>query len=223
MLDDLPAFLPTVLAVMALTFIPFLAVMATAFTKISIVLMLLRNALGVQQAPSGLVINSIALTLTIFILVPVGDEIARKIQTDDLALRDWDSALRLFDVVRASLVGYLERFTNDREMVFFMDAARKIWPESLHSYINDKNLFLMLPAHVVSEITRAFEIGFLLFLPFVVIDMVVSNILLAMGAMMVPPMLVSLPIKILLFVAVDGWARLLHALVLSYAVPISGG
>ncbi|MGL6209793.1 MAG: type III secretion system export apparatus subunit SctR [Paracoccaceae bacterium] len=223
MLDDLPAFLPTILAVMGLAFIPFLAVMATSFTKISIVLMLLRNALGVQQAPSGLVLNSIALTLTIFILVPVGDEIAREIQSNDLALRDWDSAMRLFDVVRSSMVSYLERFTSPREMAFFMDAARHIWPETLHPYINDKNIFLMLPAHVVSEITRAFEIGFLLFLPFVVIDMVVSNILLAMGAMMVPPMLVSLPIKILLFVAVDGWARLLHALVLSYAPIAVGG
>ncbi len=215
--EDIPAFLPTVLAIMGLTFIPFLAVMATAFTKISIVLLLVRNALGVQQAPSGMVINAIALTLTAFILVPVGEAIATKIQVEKLALTDWDSTLAIYNIVTDAFVEYLTRFTNDRELSFFMDAARKIWPAKIHHYIHDQNIFLLLPAHVTSEITRAFEIGFMLFLPFVVIDMVVSNILLAMGAMMVPPMLISLPIKILLFVAVDGWARLLHALVLSYA------
>ncbi|MDC0659474.1 type III secretion system export apparatus subunit SctR [Leisingera sp. SS27] len=216
MSEDLPAIIPTAIAIMGLTFLPFLVVMGTAFTKISIVLMLLRNALGVQQAPSGMVINSIALTLTAFIMVPVGDAILRELQQQNLGLTDWDSALRVFDVMTTNMSGYLTRFSNERELEFFMDAARAIWPETMHGYIKPDNIFLLLPAHVTSEITRAFEIAFLLFLPFVVVDMIVSNILLAMGAMMVPPMLVSLPIKILLFVAADGWARLLHGLILSY-------
>lgn len=217
MTEEVPAFISTVLAVMMLSFIPFLAVMATAFTKISIVLMLLRNALGVQQAPSGIVLNSIALTLTVFILVPVGDEIFRGIQEDRPNINSWDGAMQAYELITGSFSEYVKKFTSEKELAFFMDAAKMIWPESLHEHVHEDNFFLLLPAHVTSEITRAFQIAFLLFLPFVVIDMVVSNILLAMGAMMVPPMLISLPIKILLFVAVDGWARLLHSLIMSYA------
>lgn len=215
--DNIPALLPNVLVVIGLSLLPFLAVMATAFTKITIVLMMLRNAMGVQQAPSGLVINSIALTLTIFIMAPVGEAIITELQANDVRMTDWESTRQVFNIVSGGFVDYLTKFTNEKELSFFMDAARKLWPESMHDYVHKKNLFLILPAHVTSEITHAFQIAFLLFLPFVIIDMVVSNVLLAMGAMMVPPMLVSLPIKILVFIAVDGWGRLLHSLVLSYA------
>ncbi len=217
MIEELPAFLPTILAVMAIGLMPFLAVMATAFTKITIVLMLLRNALGVQQAPSGLVLNSIALTLTVFIMYPVGNSILLQVREQGLSLTDWDNTVRIYDIVSSSFVDYLVKFTTERELTFIKGAAMALWPEELHSQIHDRNLFLLLPAHVTSEITRAFQIAFLLFLPFVIIDMVVSNILLAMGAMMVPPMLISLPIKILLFVAADGWSRLLQSLIMSYA------
>lgn len=216
MSEQFPSVLPSILAVMALSFLPFLAVMGTAFTKISIVLMLVRNAIGVQQAPSGLIINSIALTLTAFILVPIGDAILIDLQKENLTLTDWESVKKTFSIISGAFSDYLIRFTNERELSFFMDAARKMWPESLHDDITRDNIFLLLPSHVTSELTRAFEIAFLLFLPFVIIDMVVANILLAMGAMMVPPMLVSLPLKILLFVAADGWSLLLHNLILSY-------
>ncbi|MEL6219380.1 MAG: type III secretion system export apparatus subunit SctR [Pseudomonadota bacterium] len=215
--EDIPALLPSIFVVMGLSLLPFLAVMATSFTKITIVLMMLRNAMGVQQAPSGLVINSIALTLTIFIMAPIGNEILGQLESENIRMTDWESTERVFTIVSTAFVDYLSRFTNEAEMAFFMDAARQIWPENMHKHVHEENIFLMLPAHVTSEITRAFQIAFLLFLPFVIIDMVVSNVLLAMGAMMVPPMLVSLPIKILLFIAVDGWGRLLHGLVLSYA------
>lgn len=217
MADDLPAFLPTIIAVMSLSFLPFMAVMASSFTKIAIVLMLVRNAMGVQQAPSGMVLNSIALTLTAFIMVPIGEQILSQLELEGVGLTDWDSARRTYEIVSSSFVDHLARFADDDELAFFQDAARELWPESMHMHIHSENIFLLLPAHVTSEITRAFQIAFLLFLPFVVVDMVVSNILLAMGAMMVPPMLVSLPIKILLFVAADGWSRLLHSLILSYA------
>jgi len=215
--ENFPAILPTIIAVMALSLIPFIVVMGTAFTKISIVLMLLRNAIGVQQAPSGLVINSIALTLTVFVMVPIGNAIITQVQQQQLGFTGWENVSQLYSVVSEAFAGYLKQFSSPRELQFFMDAARKMWPETLHGQITTDNVFILLPAHVTSELTRAFQIAFLIFLPFVVVDMVVSNILLAMGAMMVPPMLVSLPIKILLFVAADGWALLLHNLVLSYA------
>jgi len=215
--ENFPAILPTVIAIMALSLIPFLTVMGTAFTKITIVLMLLRNAIGVQQAPSGLLINSIALTLTVFIMAPIGHAVLTQVQQQQLGFTGWESVSRMYGIVSDSFTGYLKHFSSPRELKFFMDAAERMWPENMQGQITSDNLFILLPAHVTSELTRAFQIAFLIFLPFVVVDMVVSNILLAMGAMMVPPMLVSLPIKILLFVAADGWALLLHNLVLSYA------
>lgn len=214
--DGIPALFPTYVVISLLTFIPTLVVLGTAFTKISIVMILLRNALGVQQAPTGLVINSLAIVMTIFIMVPVGDEIIRKITSANANLETWDDAVALFDIVSSGFTGYLKKHVMETELAFFMDAAKAMWPESLHHTINIDNIFLLLPAHAVSEITRAFEIAFLLFLPFVVIDMIISNVLLALGAMMVPPMMISLPIKLLLFVAADGWARLIHSLIMSY-------
>ncbi|WP_298966491.1 type III secretion system export apparatus subunit SctR [uncultured Roseibium sp.] len=212
----MPAVYPSFLAIMALSLLPFFVVMGTAYTKISIVLMLLRNALGVQQAPSGLVLNSIAMTLTVFIMVPVGDAILTEVRDRNLSMNSLEDAMSAFEVVTLNMKVYLTKHSTDQDLKFFMEAAKAMWPENLSRHIVADNLFLLLPAHVVSEISRAFQIAFLLFLPFVVIDMVVSNILLALGAMMVPPMMISLPIKLLLFVAVDGWSRLLHALILSY-------
>lgn len=213
----IPAIFPSFLAIMSLSFLPFMVVMGTAFTKISIVLMLLRNALGVQQAPSGLVLNSIAVVLTVFIMVPVGDQILTELRSRDLNMQTMEGAMHVTEIVARNMKAYLTKHATDQEIRYFMEAARGIWPDTLHKHISEDNVLILLPAHVVSEITRAFQIAFLLFMPFLVIDMVVSNVLLAMGAMMVPPMMISLPIKLLLFVAVDGWSRLLHALILSYA------
>lgn len=214
--DGVTAIFPTFLAISGLSLLPFLVVMGTAFTKISIVLMLLRNALGVQQAPSSLVINSLALTMTIFIMVPVGENLLQQLQDKQISLQDWDSATELFEIVSSAFQGYLTKHTADDEILFFINSANMMWPESLHDSITRDNIFILLPAHAISEISRAFEIAFLLFLPFVIVDMVVSNVLLSLGAMMVPPMLISLPIKLLLFIAADGWTRLLHSLILSY-------
>jgi len=210
-------FLPGAIGLLALSLLPMFVVMATSFTKISIVLFLLRNALGVQQAPSGMVLNAIALTLTLFICAPIGHEIAAKLQAAEARFSDMESALKSYKIISDGFVSHMKKFTTDREAEFFVQAAESLWPAEMKRYISKDNLIILLPAHTTSEITRAFEIAFLLFLPFVVVDMVVSNILLAMGAMMVPPMLISLPVKLLLFVAADGWSRLLHALIMSYA------
>jgi len=219
-MSDLPKefvpLLPTVLLVLGLGLLPFIVVMGTSFTKISIVLVLLRNALGVQGAPSTLVINGIALTLTVFIMVPVVDGIVTDLQSATINMQDWNGIVAAYHVAMKGYSSYLLQFTDKAELSFFMDAAHKMWPPSLSAAITDQNLLILLPSFLTSELTRAFQISFLLFLPFVIIDMVVSNVLLAMGAMMVPPMLISLPIKLLLFLAVNGWTLLLHNLVLSY-------
>lgn len=212
--------LPSPISVLGLTFVfgllPFVVIMGTAFTKISIVLMLLRNALGVQQAPSALVINSIALTLTAFITFPLAVSIVEGLDASSSGFANVEEMKRSYGIVSKIISADLQKHAFDREVDFFKAAAFKLWPQSLHGYVTDDNLLILLPSHIVSEITRAFEISFLLFLPFVVVDLIVSNILLAMGAMMLPPMLISLPAKLLLFVAADGWTRLLHGLILSY-------
>ncbi|WP_299545795.1 type III secretion system export apparatus subunit SctR [uncultured Tateyamaria sp.] len=215
--DQVPSFLPLLFLVVGLSFIPFLGVMATSFTKIVIVLMLLRNALGTQTAPSTLVINSIALSLTIFIMAPIGLAIEEQLTQGGYTLTSWEEANQIREVVSGEFVTYLSKFAGDSEIEFFISAALDLWPEPIHDNATEDSLLILLPAHISSELTRAFQIAFLIFLPFVAIDMIVSNILLAMGAMMVPPMLVSLPLKLLVFVSVDGWSRLLQALILSYA------
>jgi type III secretion protein R len=118
--------------------------------------------------------------------------------------------------VRQPLQEHLKRFTHTKERQFFMSATTRIWPENARATVQDDDILILLPAFVSSELTRAFEIGFLLYLPFLIIDVVVSNILMAMGMIMVSPVLISVPLKLFLFVTVDGWSRLLHGLILSY-------
>lgn len=125
MAEDFPAILPSMIAIMGLGLLPFLAVMGTAFTKISIVLMLVRNAIGVQQAPSGLVINSIALTLTVFIMAPVGDAIITEFQRQNLGFTGWHSVTQSFSIISGSFTGYLKEYAAPREVKFFMDAAER--------------------------------------------------------------------------------------------------
>ena len=111
---------------------------------------------------------------------------------------------------------FLLKHSQERERIFFVKMAKALWPEEQWRDLKDDDMMVLVPAYSVSELTTAFQIGFLLYLPFVAIDLVVSNILLAMGMMMVSPMTISLPFKLLLFVLVDGWARLIHGLVLTY-------
>ena len=115
------------------------------------------------------------------------------------------------------ILGFLQRHTNEREKRFFLDTTRKLWSKEAAATVDKDSFLILVPAFTVTELTSAFQIGFLLYLPFIAIDLIVSNILLAMGMMMVSPMTISLPFKLLLFVLVDGWTRLIHGIVLTYA------
>lgn len=129
-------------------------------------------------------------------------------------------ALRLnifFDEGTKPYKSFLTKHINQREKEFFSENIAKLWPPKYVHSVSSDSLFILLPAFTISELTRAFEIGFLLYLPFIAIDLIVSNILLAMGMMMVSPMTISLPFKLLLFVMFDGWSRLSHGLILSYS------
>ncbi|GLT17815.1 EscR/YscR/HrcR family type III secretion system export apparatus protein [Vibrio zhanjiangensis] len=198
--------------------LPFITVMATSFVKISIIFVLIRNALGVQQAPPNMAMNGLALVLTIFIMAPVAYEchqIALELGTE------WENSTEAMQGIGHILEPYRQFLLNkvsQTEVDFFADTAKQLWPPEHRDIIDNESFLVLIPAYTVSELTSAFEVGFILYLPFIAIDLIVSNILLAMGMMMVSPMTISLPFKLLLFVLLDGWTRLTHGIVLSYQI-----
>jgi type III secretion protein R len=215
-MPETPDPLSLIIALVALGLLPFIAVMVTSFVKLVVVFSLVRNALGVQQIPPTIALNGLALILTVYIMAPVGGEVLDLLRDEQLSLSDPASIGAALDKGKEPFRDFLLKFTAERERDFFLDTTRDLWPPEFSEGVTDRDFLIVIPAFTVSELTRAFEIGFLLYLPFVVIDLIVSNILLAMGMMMVSPMTISLPFKLFLFVMVDGWTRLVHGLVLSY-------
>ena len=208
--------IPIIVIVSTLGLIPLAVVTMTGFLKISIVLFLIRNALGIQQSPPNLVLYGIALILTVYVTTPLVGEMYRILEQQSVDLQSVDSMKSAAEALRPPLQMHLAKFTNENERQFFIEATENVWSPQARAELKPDSLLVLIPAFVSSELTRAFEIGFLLYLPFLVIDLIVSNVLMAMGMMMVSPTLISIPLKIFLFVAVDGWSRLMHGLILSY-------
>jgi len=305
---DFSSFSPALvlLTVVSLALAPFVAVMVTSFTKIVVVLSLLRNALGLQQVPPNVVINGLAIVLSIYVMYPVilethdainasagGGTAATATQgqppgTGPAAATAAASAagtpaattgaaanaaapaaaapaaaasaaaapaaaapaaaaaspaasaaatakrptpmpsavlggkmdaarlLQLMDAGKEPLRKFLIKHSSDAERAFFLRSAQRLLPPNARADISVNDFIVVIPAFTVSELTAAFQIGFLIFLPFLIIDLVVSNILLSLGMMMLSPTTVSLPFKLLLFVLIGGWAKLVHGLVLTY-------
>ena len=213
-------YLPIIIAIGALALLPFVALMVTSFAKIVIVLGLLRQALGLQQIPPNMVLNGIALILTIYVMAPVAMEASDNLQKNGQNISSFKT---LNDIGGAygSLSEPLRRFlvshTELRDRKFFQRTATRLWPKERAASLKDDDMMVLIPAFVVTELTSAFRIGFILFLAFLLIDLIVANILLALGMSMVSPTIISVPFKILLFIVLDGWARLLQGIVLSYA------
>jgi type III secretion protein R len=212
-------FLPLFL-LFSLSLLPFFAVLVTSFTKIVIVLGLLRQALGVQQVPPNMVINGIALILTVYIMAPIGmqawDTVQDKLK-GPVAQRKFEDINVIASAVAGPMRGFLYKHTDERDRRFFLQSATKLWPPEKAAALRDDDMLVLIPGFTVSELTEAFKIGFIIYLAFIVVDLVLANVLLAMGMSMVSPTLISVPFKLLLFVALDGWARLAQGLVLSYA------
>ncbi|HXW27770.1 MAG TPA: type III secretion system export apparatus subunit SctR [Xanthobacteraceae bacterium] len=196
--------------------LPLFVVTMTGFLKIAVVMFLIRNALGTQQTPPNVVLYAIALVLTVYVTSPLLSEVYGRVASQPLQLRSVEDITNVFRTVRAPIQAHLARFTLPSERQFFLSATTHVWPQSARADVKDDDLIVLLPAFVGSELTRAFEIGFLLYLPFLIIDLVVTNVLMALGMIMVSPTLISVPLKLFLFVAVNGWSRLLHGLILSY-------
>lgn len=209
-----PVLLGLILALMAL--IPLLVVVSTSFLKIAVVLMIVRNALGVQQVPPNMALYGIALAISLFIMAPVLKEVESAMQLDKGGLQSAEALLSNVSKGIEPFRKFMIRNGREDQRRAFVDIAKKTWPTAVASQTKSDDLIIVLPAFVVSQLIVGFELGFLLYLPFVVVDLVVSNVLLALGMMMVSPMTISLPLKLLLFVTVDGWSRLLHGMALSY-------
>ena len=193
-----------------LSLAPALLMMVTSFTRIIIVLSLVRNALGVQQMPSNQIIIGLALFLTFFIMAPVWQ------QVNEEALKPYyedringEEALAL---ASTPVKNFMLKQTREKDLALFVKLSKEKRPEKPM----DITLPVLIPAFVISELKTAFQIGFLIFLPFLIIDIVVASILLSMGMMMLPPIMISLPFKLLLFVLVDGWYLIVESLVRSF-------
>ncbi len=217
-----PLILMTAMAGLAL--IPFVGLMVTSFVKIAVVLSLTRQAIGTQQAPPTTVITGMAIILTVYVMQPVGLQIYNRVDKlialqrggDVLAKENVDVIVSALKEAKEPIKAFLMKHSSekDRQMLYRV-AYRMRAPEDRAS-LGPDDLIIITPAFVISELTKAFQIGFVIFIPFLVIDMVVSNILMALGMQMLSPTTISLPFKILLFVLVDGWYLITRGLVLGY-------
>lgn len=215
---DLAQFTPSsaLITVVLLALAPYAAVMVTSFTKIVVVLSLLRNAMGLQQVPPNVVLNGLALVLSVYVMFPVGQQVADRASKVAQVGASTANMLAAADAAKEPLRDFLVKHAQPRERAFFLKTAQKSLPAAKAAALSDRDFIVIVPAFTVSELSVAFQIGFLIFLPFLVIDLIVSNILMAMGMMMLSPTTVSLPFKLLLFVLIDGWVKLTHGLVLTY-------
>lgn len=200
-----------------LSLIPFLIISSTSFLKISVVVNLVRNAVGVQQIPPNIAVYSLALILSAYVMAPVGSRIYDQVLAQkEPVTRTFPHFLTAFRHAVEPVRGFLARNSSPKQIKFFYSTAHRLWkPEDIGS-TKKTDFIILMPSFMVTELIEAFKIGFLLYLPFLIIDLVISNLLLAMGMMMVSPVMISLPIKLLLFVMSDGWTRIIHALVTSY-------
>ncbi|GIU41449.1 flagellar type III secretion system pore protein FliP [Shewanella algidipiscicola] len=200
-----------ILALMtALSLLPALLMMMTSFTRIVVVLAILRQALGLQQSPPNKVLIGIALVLTIFIMRPVGDRIYQ-----DAYLPYDQGQLELTEAVAIAKVP-LSQFMLAQTRETDLEQMLKIAGEPTNLKAEEVPFFVLMPAFVLSELKTAFQIGFLLFLPFLVIDLVVASVLMSMGMMMLSPLIISLPFKLMIFVLVDGWSMTVSTLTASF-------
>jgi len=196
----------------SLTFLPAILLMMTSFTRIVIVLALLRQAIGTMQAPPNQVILGLALFLTFFIMAPVFDKI-HETAWKPYAANQINFA-EAADRAAQPLKGFMLKQTRQEDLALFLRLAKHPPLQTPE----ETPLKVLVPAYVISELKTAFQIGFIVFIPFLIIDMVVSSVLMSMGMMMLSPMLVSLPFKLMLFVLADGWNLLIASLVATFEV-----
>jgi len=212
-----PLFLVVVLALVSLVPLVFMA--TTAFVKISTVLQIARNAIGAQNVPSNTVILALAAVLSAVAMAPVGSAIVAKGAPIVAKAGELDTPTLVAEGVRAvsdPLRSFLTKNATPKETTRFLALARAARPEAQRASVTETDLAVVVPAFIVTELNRAFALGVAIFLPFLILDLVVANILVAAGLASLSPAQVSLPLKLLLFLAVDGWGLLARSLILGY-------
>ncbi|MBQ9727416.1 MAG: EscR/YscR/HrcR family type III secretion system export apparatus protein [Kiritimatiellae bacterium] len=224
-----------------LSLMPFVAMVATSYLNVVIVMSLIRNALGIQSIPPNMVINALAMILTFYVMAPVFSE-SWDIARSEMASRAPPAAAagavagapgpaspagpgpyapdpEVLSAAGEPFRAWLSDHTPDKQRAFFVRTAEQLWgKDGEPAEIDRESFYILIPSFCVGELTKAFQIGFLVYLPFIAIDIIVSNILLAMGMMMVSPVTISLPFKLLLFVMVDGWTLLVQGLIRGYVL-----
>ncbi len=209
---DVSVLLQTIFLLTVVTLAPSILILMTSFTRLVVVLAFLRQALGTQQTPSNQIIAGLALFLTVFIMMPVGKQI------NDTALQPYlneeISQQAALDNAMGPIRQFMFKQTREKDLALFVKLSETPKPGGR----DEVSLFVLIPAFVISELKTAFIIGFVLFVPFLVIDMVVASVLLSMGMMMLPPVMISLPFKLMLFVLVDGWNLIITSMIDSFAL-----
>jgi len=189
----------------------------TAFVKISVVFLIVRNALGLQQVPSNMIVMALSFFISIYISMPVLSEAAIAVSGFGLEITTVDQLIELWNLVISPFQKFLGNNIRSEHLEYFVGITTEIWRGSgLVGRADD--LVIQVPAFMVTQLTAAFEIGFLMYLPFVAVDLAITGILMALGMQMVQPNIISVPFKLLLFVSVDGWSRITEGLILSYVV-----
>lgn len=219
-----PSMVQEITAITALSLLPFAIMLLTSYIKIVIVLSLLRNALGVQQSPPNAVLSGIALLMTIYVMFPTmlamyksGENVINQARPGELfSSESAQHLVEVIDVSKEPMREFLQRNTTGKHMTSFYQLAYRSFPDEFRTSLKPNDFIILIPAFICSQLKAAFEIGVLIYLPFFVIDLVTSNILLAMGMMMLSPLTIALPLKLLLIVMVDGWTLIIQGLVLSF-------
>ncbi len=206
-----------IILLLGTAFLPMIAVTVTAFAKIAVVIFIVRNALGIQQLPPNIILYGLALILSAYVAMPVMNESFTRLESVGFQYETLDEWQNAGKIAMEPLKAFLQKHTDPKQLEFFSNSTVTIWGEGLAAQTTDDSLAVLVPSFLLSELTRAFEIGFLLYLPFMAIDIIITTILVALGMMMVPPTTISIPFKLMLFVFLDGWTKLVHGLILTYA------
>ncbi|EDJ8986948.1 TPA: EscR/YscR/HrcR family type III secretion system export apparatus protein [Salmonella enterica] len=211
----MPSDIPLIALLSIATLLPFLIACGTCYIKFSIVFMIVRNALGMQQVPSNITLNGIALILALYVMMPVMQSAYEHYQTDVVSFNDAASLAAFMEDGLGDYKSYLVKYSDPSLVSFFEDVQRKNGGAQQVTG-EQASITSLLPSYALTEITSAFRIGFYIYLPFIVIDLVVSSVLLSLGMMMMSPVTIATPIKLVLFVVLDGWSLLSKGLILQY-------
>lgn len=219
-----PTLIEQLTAITALAILPYAIMLLTSYIKIVVVLSLLRNALGVQNSPPNQVLTGIALLMTVYIMFPTvssmykasNEYLSKQPPAQLISMQSAQDMIHVVDLAKEPMREFLQRNTIGKHITGFYQLAYRSFPDEFKQSLKPTDFIVLIPSFITSQLKAAFEIGVLIYLPFFVIDLVTSNILLAMGMMMLSPLTIALPLKLLLLVMVDGWTLIIQGLVLSF-------